>query len=159
MTTTAVTTLKSALDLGNPNQLGDIVAKMKLGSMLTPLKRTFTGLTAAAAFDLTAIDGTGETVGAANANRVAALMLGTLRVTASATAASIGAYTVTDTGGTPALPPTATAYVGASIGLATISDDGKTLTFPNTVTAFIVEYIPRSAVDMTAAQSAFDGAP
>lgn len=145
MTTTAVTTLKSALDKGNPNQLGDIAAKMKLGTMMTPLKRTFTGLTSAAFFDLTTIDATGETTGVANPNRVAAQSVDNLRVTAGAAAA--GPRIVSDVGGTPAAT------------IATISDDGKTVTFEAGVTAFVITYSPRSFTDMAAAQSAFDGAP
>src|SRR3990172_11832968 len=145
MTVTANTTLKSALDKANPNQLGDIFAKMKLGTMMLPLKRTFTGLTSAAFFDLTTIDATGETVGASNANRVAAQQVATLRVTAGAAAA--GARFTTDDGGTP------------SVTVATISDDGKTVTFGAGVTDFVITYSPRSNVDMASAQSAFDGAP
>jgi len=145
MTTTVATTLKSALDKGNPNQLGDIAAAMKLGTMLTGLKRTFAGLASASAFDLTAIDATGETVGASNANRRGALSVSTLRVTGGAAAA--GHRDVTDVGGTP----------GAT--LATISDDGKTLTFEAGVTDFVITYVPSSAVDMTVAQPAYDGAP
>lgn len=145
MTATANTTLKSALDKGNPNQIGDIFAKMKMGTMMTPLKRTFTGLVSAASFDLTAIDATGETTGVANPNRVAAQQVATLRVTAGAAAA--GARAVSDSGATP------------SASLATISDDGKTVTFEAGVTAFVITYSPRSNVDMNAVQSAFDGAP
>lgn len=37
---------------------------------------------------------------------------------------------------------------GANVGLALLSDDGKSLTFPTTVTAFVLEYVPRSAVDL-----------
>jgi hypothetical protein len=144
-TATAVDTLKNATDQAEPGDLPDALRLMKLGTMLTPLKRTFTGLTAAAAFDLTLIDGTGETAGVANANRVAALAIATLRVTASGTANSVGSYAISDTGGTP-VSPTA----GANVGLATISDNGKTVTFPTTVTAFVIEYVPRSNTDMTA---------
>jgi hypothetical protein len=146
VTATSTDTLKKALNDANLNDLADCFRKMQLGNMLAPLKRTFTGLTAAAAFDLTTIDGTGETVGVANANRLAALGVHTLRVTASGTANSVGSYAVSDTGGTP-LTPTA----GANVGLATISDDGKTVTFVTTVTAFVIEYIPRSTVDMASA--------
>jgi hypothetical protein len=145
MTATATATLKSALDKANPNQLGDIFSKMKMGTMMTPLKRTFTGLTSAALFDLTTIDAAGETTGVANPNRVAAQSIDTLRVTAGAAAA--GHRDVTDVGGTP------------SATLATISDDGKTVTFEAGVTAFVITYSPRSTVAMTDAQSAFDGAP
>jgi len=154
MTTSVAPTLQNTLDKGNLINLADIARKMHLGTMLTPLKRTFSGLTAAASFDLTAIDGTGETVGASNANRLAALLVGPLRVTASGTANSVGSYAITDTAGT-VLTPTA----GANVGLAKISDDGKTLTFVTTVTAFTVQYIPRSLTDMTTADGALDGAP
>jgi hypothetical protein len=145
MTATANTTLQSALDQARPGQTDDALRLMKLGTMLTPLKRTFAGLTSAAFFDLTTIDGTGETTGASNPKRVAALSVATLRVTAGAAAA--GARLVTDAGGTP------------SATVATISDDGKTVTFEAGVTAFVIEYIPRSNTDMTSTQSAFDGAP
>lgn len=145
MTTTATPTLKSSLDKGNPNQIGDIFAKMKLGTMTTPLTRTFTGLTSASLFDLRAIDATGETTGVSNPNRTAAQAIDTLRVTAGAAAA--GARQVTDAGGTP------------SATLATISADGATITFEAGVTGFVVTYCPRSAIDMNAQQPAFDGAP
>lgn len=154
-TTTKNTTLQTALDNGVPAQLGDIFAKMKLGTMLTPLKRTFTGLTSATSFDLTTIDGTGETTGASNPNRLAALEISTLRVTAGAAVA--GPRVLTDAGGTAAAG--ATGLGGAPGGVALISDDGKTVTFEAGVTAFVIEYMPRSKVDMTAVQSAFDGAP
>jgi len=144
-TATSVDTLKNAADQAEPGDLPDAFRLMKIGTMLTPLKRTFTGLTAAAAFDLTAIDGTGETVGASNANRVPALAITTLRVTASGTANSVGSYAVSDTGATPVTPT-----AGANVGLATISDNGKTVTFLTTVTAFVIEYVPRSNTDMTA---------
>lgn len=148
MTATAARSIKDVLDKGIAAEIFDAIALIKLGTMLTPLKRTFTGLTAAAAFDLTAIDGTGETTGATNPKRLAALAVGALRVTASGTANSVGSYAVSDVGGTP-LSPTAS----ANVGLATISDDGKTLTFPTTVTAFTVQYIPRAAVDLTTVPS------
>lgn len=156
MTTTARSTLKSALDLARPGQLEVILAKMKLGTMLTPLKRVFTGLTASATADLTAIDGTDETVGASNTNRLAALAVTYLRVDASGTAASVGSYVVG--------PPTATLLIppggaNTAVGVARLSDDGKTLTFPNTITGFTIQYIPRSSVDMTSEQAALDGSP
>jgi hypothetical protein len=154
MTTTASETLQTILNKGDPALVGTAAAKMKLGTMMTPLKRTFTGLAAAAAFDLTAIDGTGETGGSSNANRLAVLAPKTLRVTASGTANSVGSYATTDASGAT-VSPTA----GANVGLALLSDDGKTVTFPTTVTAFIIEYVPRSAIDMTAHDAALLGAP
>jgi hypothetical protein len=154
MTTTVRPTLKAALDKAQPHILSDVLAKVKLGTMLTPLKRAFTGLSAAASFDLTAIDATGETAGASNPNRLAALSVIALRIVTSGTAASVGAYVVTDTGGTAVTTDT-----GARVGIAKISDDGKTITFPNTVTAFTIEYMPRSYEDLTDVDGALDGSP
>lgn len=133
-TATAPQTIKSTLDQASPNQGWDALQKTKLGTMLTPLKRAFTGLVAAASFDLTAIDGTGEDAGVANPNRLAALSISTLRVTAGTAAAA--SRDVTDVGGTP------------SASLATISDDGKTITFEANATAFVVTYIPRAGEDL-----------
>lgn len=145
MTTTARKTIQTALDTADPNVVADLLRKMKLGTMLTPLVRRFTALTAAAAFDLTAIDATGETVGAANPKREPALVVNALQVIASGTAASLGAYIVAATPATPIVPP---GGAGLAVGVATISDDGKTVTFPNTVTAFTIAYVPRSDTDM-----------
>lgn len=135
------------LDEANPNDIANGLAALRLGTVFAPLKRAFTGLTAAAAFDITAIDGTGETAGAGNPNRLPAAHVRTLRCTASGTANSVGSYIVSDAAGT-AVSPTA----GANVGIALLSDDGKTVTFPTTVTAFIVEYVPLtlSAVQMAA---------
>lgn len=145
-TATKTETLKDALDTANPVDVADALHKVKLGTMVTPLKRAFTALTAAASFDLTTIDGTGETpTGATNPNRLAALTVGTLRVTASGTANSVGSYAVGDVAATLLSPLASTV-----VGLARLSDDGKTVTFLTTVTAFIVEYIPRPSSDMAA---------
>lgn len=145
-TTTAQRTLQVVLDEANPNDIATVLQLLKLGTLHKPLKRAFTGLTAAAAFDLTAIDGTGETTGVGNPNRLPAAAVRTLRCTASGTANSVGSYAVGDAAAT-ALSPTA----GANVGLALISDDGKTITFPTTVTAFVIEYVP---LTLTAAQLA-----
>lgn len=136
-TSTTPRTLKVVADEANPETISDVLHQLKLGTTLSVLKRAFTGLTAAAAFDLTAIDGTGETAGAGNANRLPANIVRTLRVTASGTANSVGSYIVSDAAGTPTSPTASTV-----VGIATISDDGKTITFPTTVTAFVIEYMP-----------------
>lgn len=135
-TATKAATVQQVLDDANPQNVADALRMMKLGTILTPLKRTFTGLTAAASFDLTEIDGTGETTGDSNPNRLAALCINTLRVTAVGTG-STGTRFVSDTGGT------------ASSTVVKISDDGKTVTFEGTVTAFVIQYIPRPQVAMT----------
>lgn len=150
--TPADVTLQQVLNKANLNQLATILQKMKLGNMLNPVKVTVTGLTAAAAIDITtaAVRAASTIVGLerdTGDNLPAILEVKTLRVTGVGTAAT-GPRLVTDAGGTPAAPPTATAYAGASVGLATISDDGKTLTFEGTVTGFVLEYIPRSNTDL-----------
>lgn len=147
-TSTKTLSLQGALDTAQPNDVPDLLAQLDLGTIFTPLKRTFTGLTAAATYDLTALDATGETTGAANPNRLPANHIRTLRVTAAGTANTVGSYAITDVAGT-VLTPTA----GANVGLARLSDDGKVLTFATAdVTAFIVEYMPRtlSATQMAA---------
>lgn len=155
MSTTTITkprTVQAVLDEANPNELGPALAKAKLGTRLSTLKRTFTGLVGAASYDLTALDAQGETAGLANPNRLPADAIRTLRVTAATTANTVGSYHVTDAAGT-AVSPTA----GANCGLAKLSDDGKTLTFPTAdVTAFIIEYSPRT---LQAADLAADFAP
>lgn len=148
-TTTRTRSVQEVLDNANPNELGPALAKAKLGTTLAPLRRVFTGLAAAASFDLTAIDATGETPGAANPKRLAALSVTALQVTASGTATSLGAYIAADSSATAIVPP---GGAGAAVGVAKISDDGKTITFPNTVTGFTIQYIPRvlSSTDMAA---------
>ena len=111
VTTTKHESLKDALDQANPNQVADALQKTKLGTMLTPLKKTFSALSASLTHDLTDV---------AHGSGLAALSIVTLRVTAGAAAA--GARFVTDAGGT------------ASATVALLSDDGKTLTFEGTVT-------------------------
>jgi len=152
-TTTVLPTLQNTLDKGI--DVPGAAQAMGLGTMLTPLKRAFTGLTAAGTFDLTAIDGTGETVGASNPNRLPLLALRSLRVTAATTASTAGSYVLTDAGGA-----TLTASTHTVVGACLISDDGKTITFPTAdVTAFVIEYIPQSKTGMTVANEAIGGAP
>lgn len=138
----SIKTLAQALDEADPNLIADAIRQSKLGTMLTPLKRTFTGLTAAASFDLTTIDGTGETVGVTNPNRLPALLVENLRITASGTAGSVGSYVAGDVGAVMIVPP---GGASVAVGVARISDDGKTVTFPNTVTAFVISYLPAAA--------------
>lgn len=132
-TATQSQTIQDTIDKANPGQLPAALQKVNLGTMITPLKRTFTGLAAQTSHDLTAIDGSGETAGAANPNRLPVLTPTAVRVTAGAAAA--GVRFIGDTGATPAAT------------IATLSDDGKTLTFEGNVTAFIVVYVPRALED------------
>jgi hypothetical protein len=137
VTATAAETLKSVLDEANPNRLADALRKVALGTLLTPAKLTLTGLTGT----------THNITDAAHGSNPAILSVVSLRATAATTAASVGSYAVTDAGGT-VLSPTAS----SKVGFAKLSDDGATLTFATgDVTAFVLEYIPRSANDITAA--------
>jgi len=117
--------IQDVLNEGNANKLADAAAKAKLGDSLAGLTKTLTGLTAAAAFDLTTVDDPDVS----GAKLPAALVISSLRVTAGAAAAGI--RQISDAGDTP----TAT--------LATLSDDGKTITFEGNVTAFIINYVPK----------------
>ena len=137
MTTTSVDTIQTALDKANPNDVADCLQQVKLGTMVTPLKRVFTGLTSAAAQSLVANDASGETTGKGNPNRLPALLINTVLVTAGA--ASSG----------PRCPSSAAATPTSTF--CTVSDDGTTITFDNTVTGFTIEYMPRASCDMQAA--------
>lgn len=156
MSTTATSkrSLKTVLDEANPNEIADAIRKLRLGTMLTPLKRVFTGLTAAAAFDLTAIDASGETTGVNNPNRLPALVVHALEgVTESSGTASKGTYVIGVHGVSTTVDPTNSTVAG----VATLSDDGKTITFPEAdVTGFTIIYLPRT---VSAAEMAADFAP
>lgn len=147
-TTTKTSDLQDALDLAEPDQLPDVLRKVKLGSTLDPLKVTFAALTAAATIDIT----TAASFAAATVNiggpfasktLPPILHVRTLRVTTSGTGASVGSYGVSDAGGAATSPATSTV-----LGIALLSDDGKSLTFLTTITGFVIEYVPRM-VDMT----------
>ena len=147
-TTTADKFIQQVLNEANLNLLATAFRKMKIGNTMAPVKVTFTGLTAAPAIDIT-------TLASKNAASIVGLdretsdllppiqCVKTLRVTASGTASTVGSYGVSDAGGTAV-----TAATSSVMGVALLSDDGKTLTFPTTITAFVLEYVPRSAVDL-----------
>lgn len=150
MTTTANKTMQQVLNGANLNWLPTLLQMMKLGNMLSPVKVSVTGLTAAAAIDITTMTfrdaATISGLDRANADLLPQILtVKTLRVTASVTPNSVGSYGVSDAGGT-AVSPTA----GANMGIALLSDDGRTLTFPTTVTAFVIEYMPRSETALSA---------
>lgn len=149
-TQTTPDTLQLELDKANPNTLADCLRLMKLGTMSKLIKATtgvqtaFTTLTVAqllafAGITAAGIDGVLPT---------AFKQIKTLRVVASGTATSVGAYIVTDSGGTAAVPP---GGANSGAGVALLSDDGTTLTFPNSVTNVCCEFYPESATALTAA--------
>lgn len=152
-TTTQANTPREELNQGNANTMGDIAARMKLGTMLTPIKVTVGSLSAASSFDITTTAFFSKITASlglppGTTQLPAIRSVGTLRVTAVGGGAT-GPRIVTDAGGT-AVAPGATGNSGVP-GVALLSDDGKTLTFEGTVTGFVLEYSPRSAVDMTGA--------
>ena len=133
-TTTFVPTLQEALDRGSLTDIADICRLVRLGRILSVVKVTFSGLTSATSFDITAsatlAKGTVSGVTIFSSETLPAIAsIATLRVTAGAAAA--GVRQVTDVGGTP------------SSSVATISDDGKTITFEAGVTGFVITYEPR----------------
>lgn len=114
--------IKTVANSGNLNELGEVVQKVQLGTMLQLQQLTLTGLAASATLNLSAL----------GYPAIGAIL--SLRVTAGAAAA--GVRMVADAAGT------------ASATVALVSADGKTLTFEDTVTAVVIQYMPRSAVDM-----------
>lgn len=151
MTTTLDNTVRDVLNLARPDQLADVLAKIKFGNMASLIKITVTGLTAIAAPDITtaAVKAAAVIEGITLKDGEMLPAIGEViscRVTASGTANSVGSYAITDAGGT-GLTPTA----GANVGLAKLADDGKAITFLTTVTAFVLVYRPRPAVALNSA--------
>lgn len=156
MTTKIVTpTLQAELNKANPNNIADLLRQVALGDVLAGFKRTFTGLAAAATYNLTALDASGEVTGVSNPFRRGIGVLKTLRVTAATTGASVGSYILTDIGGNTVSPATHTIA-----GIALISDDGTTITFPSAdVTAFVIEYQPSPFTVATTVEAGDEGEP
>jgi hypothetical protein len=140
MTVSSMQTLKSVLSKATPGVLADALHKADLGNMMSAKVYTSGSITATATITLPE----------------KALFVQSVRVLASGTAGSIGTYMVADSGVTPAIPPTATAYAGAAVGIAqanAISASAPyiaSIVLPNTVTSVVVVYVPAPAVDLTA---------
>lgn len=153
MTTTRTYSINEALNEANPGNVADVLRKLALGRTLKKIKATIAAITATATPDITAIAAAKITINQGPDDIVASGVLPpidklvSLRVTAVGTGAT-GDRTLTDSGGTAAAPPTATAYAGAAVGLAKLSDDGKTLTFEGTVTGFVIEYFAPAGLDL-----------
>ena len=106
-------TLKTELDRADLNRLSELLAKLKLGTMLE-LQEYDTGtITAAAAVTIPG----------------GALLVQSARVVTSGTAGSVGCYLCADSSATPCLPTAA----DARPGVAALSADGTTVTFPNKI--------------------------
>lgn len=147
-TDTLVNTLKILLNEANPQKVEDILRKIRLGDVLSPIKVVATGLDAAAAFDITTAaflakcTVTGITLDDEQ-NLPAIGTMKTLRLVTAGTGEA-GPKIVTDAGGTAV-----NKGAGGSVGVALLSDDGKTITFDGTCTAFTFEYMPRSSTDLS----------
>lgn len=150
VTTTKSKTIQQTVDAGNANEIADAARRMRLGTMLRPIKVTFAALTAASAVDITtqtslskATVNQGDIPEGYVASKTPLPPIGVvraLRVTAGTAAA--GARVMGDSGSTPAQFGTSGVYS------AKVSDDGKTVTFEANVTGFVLEYLPRSSADM-----------
>lgn len=154
MTTTLKKTLGMVLDDANPNTFPDALRKMKLGTMLTPIKVVATALTAAAAFDITTAAFLAKcTVTGISLPNNDYVTLPPIRrcssvlVTAGAQA---GVRVVAPAEATPIAPLNSTG-TPTSVGVCTLSDDGKTLTFETSaaVTAFEFWYEPAPLNSLT----------
>ena len=169
--TTAAEPLQGELDAASVTTLADLLRQVKLGSMLTPVQATVTGITSA---------GTTTPINITNGAAAAAGNLGGGTVVLT-NAPSGGTYSGTTAivGGTgntlpPILVPIAmsdqaggyacivttpkntggsamTAVSASSTypGVVLLSTDGKSLTFGNVQTGFVIDYIPRSFVALS----------
>lgn len=119
-------TLKSALNRANPNTLADVLAKIDLGSILSPVSATVAQTAATTVtLDPPALSPATTTV----------------RVTAGV---SLGAYMVVDADGVAV-------NVGTEIGVCKLSADGATLTFASNVEGAKVTYLAAPAVALDSA--------
>ncbi len=156
MTTTRDQTYGEILDSANLGKLDAALQAVKLGQALSQVKVVATGLTGDASFDITtaAVKAASTITGIYLPDGTNLPAIGdvvSLRVTAAGTGTTVGAYAITDAGGT-ALSPT----TSSRVGLALLSDDGKLLMFPSAdVTAFVLTYRPRAAVAMSASPTNF----
>ena len=122
-TATSPDTLLKVLDRGKAGEWEGAAQLAKLGSILSPVSKTYVGLASAAAHNITDV---------AHGSAVAILAPISVRVTAGAAAA--GVRLIGDAAATP------------SATVAALSADGKTLTFEAGVTAFVLVYLQRASV-------------
>ncbi len=153
-------TLAKALNETDPNRLMDALRLYGFGMHLSPQKYTWLGTTGATAVNITSLGFFANASGGAQTpplpqGATAALppilMLAMMRVT-TGPSGSVGSYFDTDPGG-PLAYPGVTGGAGASAtvgppGICQLSDDGTTLTFPAQVSGFVIEYLPRSYVNV-----------
>lgn len=151
VTSTKLESVQQKLAKSNPQDVADVLKKVG-GKRHALIKVVVTGLAADDNPDITgalvkaAAVVTGIDALAVNEYLPPVGKVLSLRVTASATANSLGTYGVTDKDGAAIIPP---GGPGAAMGIAKIDDAGKTITFPNTITGFVLQYEPRSETAMT----------
>lgn len=75
------------------------------------------------------------------------LLVQSVHVVTSGTAASVGHYHPGNSTSTPLLPP---GGANTAVGICAVSADGVTITLPNTVTRVIVRYIKKPATSLSA---------
>lgn len=157
-TTTLTPNLALGLSNSDPNRISDALREYGIGLHLSPQKWTWLGTTGATAVNITTAAFVAGASAGANTPPLplgvltlpGALLVGTLRVTTGASG-SVALYDVTDSGGTArlgALLSSSTGSSGQTKGVALISDDGSTITFPAQVSGFVLQYVPRSLVDV-----------
>lgn len=139
-TTTFQQTIGGALNTANPNDLADILRQIALGTMLTPLTVSFTGLASSAVQNIT------------TAAAAAAISAGAVPAGLSTLPAILGVVALRDAHSNIVVDAGGAAVASTSTypGTVLLSADGTTLTFAAAVTAFTITYIPRAAVDLTA---------
>jgi len=125
-------TLKSELNRSDLNSIADMLRKVQLGTMFEIQEWDSGTITAAATIDLPG----------------GALLVQSIHVVTSGTAASVGHYHPGNSTSTPLLPP---GGANTAVGIAAVAADGSTVTLPNTVTRVIVRYIKKPAIALTQA--------
>jgi hypothetical protein len=158
MTTLAQRAL-DAIQNGDPRDLATIMQKLRIGTLLCPLKIVGTAITATATLTMSSLrNGTdgivvtsliGGNSFPANFTPPKVGLVRTLRVGASGTGASVGTYVVTDRpDGATIVPP---GGASAAAGIAELSDDGDIIQLPNTITGFTLVYFPMPYIDLDTA--------
>lgn len=160
---------QQAADGVTPTNVDTALGAMKIGTMLSPLrveiKSTVVGgiktldITTAVAsatngYTIVTGSGLGALAGDPSVPPLPPILKVTkCRVVGAGGDNKPGTYTEVDAGGT------AFDAGAALVGVFTVSDDGKTITFNSKWTDLILEYIPRPASDMSAAEDNLDAEP
>lgn len=149
-------TLAKALEKADPNRLADILRIYGLGTHLSPQKYSWLGATGASAVNIASALFLSQvtpgpftpTMPPGVTGLPPALLVSMLRVFTGASGV-VGQYMMTDPAGSLAYPAASGgASGGVAPGFARLSDDGTTITFPQTVSGFVIEYVPRSFLDV-----------